>query len=74
MRGTSPATVRQQARSVYQKPGLSGKAALSAYFLKELLPPVDGSVVQIAVEQDAPAFSYTKSFHDKIQTQIASRR
>ena len=39
MRGTSEATVRQQARSVYQKSGLSGKAAFSAYFLEDLLTP-----------------------------------
>ena len=39
LRGTSEATVRQQARSIYQKSGLSGKAAFSAYFLEDLLPP-----------------------------------
>lgn len=39
VRGTSEATVRQQARSVFQKSKLPGKAAFSAYFLEDLLPP-----------------------------------
>lgn len=38
MRGTSEATVRQQARSAYQKSGLKGRASLCAYFLEDLLP------------------------------------
>lgn len=38
MRGTSEATVRQQARSAYQKSGLRGRASLCAYFLEDLLP------------------------------------
>ncbi|MCB0318456.1 MAG: response regulator transcription factor [Bdellovibrionales bacterium] len=39
LRGTAEATVRQQARNIYQKSGLPGKAAFSAYFLEDLLPP-----------------------------------
>jgi DNA-binding CsgD family transcriptional regulator len=39
LRGTSEATVRQQAASVYRKAGLSGRAALSAFFLEDLLAP-----------------------------------
>ena len=39
VRSTSERTVRQQARSVYRKAGLSGRAALSAYFLEDLLAP-----------------------------------
>lgn len=39
LRGTAEATVRQQARNVYQKSGLPGKAAFSAYFLEDLLTP-----------------------------------
>jgi DNA-binding CsgD family transcriptional regulator len=39
IRGTSEATIRQQATAVYHKAELSGRAALSAYFLEELLLP-----------------------------------
>ena len=39
LRGTAEATVRQQARSVYQKSGIQGKAAFCAFFLEDLLPP-----------------------------------
>ncbi|RIK99984.1 MAG: helix-turn-helix transcriptional regulator, partial [Proteobacteria bacterium] len=39
LRGTSEATVRQQARTIYQKSKLPGKAAFSAFFLEDLLPP-----------------------------------
>lgn len=38
LRGTSEATVRQQARSAYEKSGLSGRAAFCAFFLEDLLP------------------------------------
>lgn len=38
LRQTSEATVRQQARSIYDKTGLKGRAAFSAYFLEDLLP------------------------------------
>jgi len=44
MRQSSERTVREQARAVYAKAGLSGRAALSAYFLEDLLaPPAEGS-------------------------------
>jgi DNA-binding NarL/FixJ family response regulator len=36
LRGTSEATVRQQAQSIYQKADLPGKTAFSAYFLEDL--------------------------------------
>lgn len=36
LRGTAAATVRQQAQAVYQKSGLPGKLAFSAYFLEDL--------------------------------------
>lgn len=39
LRSTNDATVRQQAKSIYHKSGLSGKAAFAAYFLEDLLPP-----------------------------------
>jgi len=35
-------TVRSQARTLYSKAGLSGRAALSAFFLEDLLAPADG--------------------------------
>jgi DNA-binding CsgD family transcriptional regulator len=39
LRDTSERTIRQQAQSIYRKSGLSGKNALSAYFLEDLLSP-----------------------------------
>jgi DNA-binding CsgD family transcriptional regulator len=39
IRGVSERTVRQQARSLYKKAGLSGRADLAAYFLEDLLVP-----------------------------------
>jgi DNA-binding CsgD family transcriptional regulator len=39
LRSTSEATVRQQARSIYEKSGLNGRAAFCAFFLEDLLPP-----------------------------------
>ena len=38
VRSTSERTVRQQSQAIYQKAGLSGRTALSAYFLEDLLP------------------------------------
>ena len=40
VRGGSERTVREHARSVYAKAGLSGRAALSAFFLEDLLAPI----------------------------------
>ena len=37
LRGTSEATVRQQAQAIYRKADLPGKTAFSAYFLEDLL-------------------------------------
>lgn len=42
IRATSERTVRAQARSVYSKAGLTGRAALSAFFLEDLLAPIEG--------------------------------
>jgi len=39
LRETSERTIREQARAVYRKSGLSGRSALSAFFLEDLLPP-----------------------------------
>lgn len=39
LRGTTQATARQQARAICEKSGLQGRAAFSAYFMEDLLPP-----------------------------------
>ena len=39
LRGVSERTVREQARSIYRKSGLSGRSELSAFFLEDLLLP-----------------------------------
>jgi DNA-binding CsgD family transcriptional regulator len=39
-RATSERTIRAQARSIYAKAGLGGRAALSAFFLEDLLAPI----------------------------------
>lgn len=41
LRQTSERTVREQARSVYRKSGLRGRAELSAFFLEDLLPVIE---------------------------------
>jgi len=48
LRGTSEATVRQQAQSIYAKSDLPGKTAFSAYFLDDVFAsevPEDGPYV-----------------------------
>lgn len=42
VRATNEATVRQQALSLYRKSGLGGRAALSAFFIEDLLSPPRG--------------------------------
>jgi DNA-binding CsgD family transcriptional regulator len=39
LRGTSEATVRQQAQSIYRKSQMPGKTAFCAYFLEDLFAP-----------------------------------
>jgi DNA-binding CsgD family transcriptional regulator len=51
VRQTSEKTVRQQSLAVYRKAGLSGRAELSAFFLEDLLLPVDAP----ATPSGAPA-------------------
>ena len=41
VRVTSERTIRAPARSIYAKAGLSGRAALSAFFLEDLLAPIE---------------------------------
>ncbi|MFD0738862.1 helix-turn-helix transcriptional regulator [Lysobacter koreensis] len=42
VRSVSERTVREQARAVYAKAGLTGRTALSAFFLEDLLAPIEG--------------------------------
>jgi DNA-binding CsgD family transcriptional regulator len=42
VRAVSERTVREQARSIYAKSGLTGRAGLSAFFLEDLLAPIEG--------------------------------
>jgi DNA-binding CsgD family transcriptional regulator len=41
VRATSERTIRAQAQSLYSKAGLSGRASLSAFFLEDLLAPIE---------------------------------
>lgn len=41
VRSVSDATARQQARAVYKKGGLSGRHDLAAFFLEDLMLPLD---------------------------------
>jgi DNA-binding CsgD family transcriptional regulator len=41
LRATTERTIRAQTRSIYTKAGLTGRAALSAFFLEDLLAPID---------------------------------
>ena len=40
VRATTERTIRAQARAIYSKAGLTGRAALSAFFLEDLLAPI----------------------------------
>lgn len=42
VRATAERTIRAQARAIYSKAGLTGRAALSAFFLEDLLAPIEG--------------------------------
>jgi DNA-binding CsgD family transcriptional regulator len=42
VRATTERTIRAHARAVYTKAGLTGRAALAAFFLEDLLAPIDG--------------------------------
>ena len=44
VRQTSERTVREQARALYRKSGLSGRSELSAFFLEDLLLPSSDDV------------------------------
>jgi DNA-binding CsgD family transcriptional regulator len=51
-RATSEATVRQQAKSIYQKAGVESRTAFCAFFLEDLLPGV-GRHAEAATPADA---------------------
>jgi DNA-binding CsgD family transcriptional regulator len=42
VRAGSERTVREHARAIYAKAGLTGRTALSAFFLEDLLAPIEG--------------------------------
>lgn len=44
VRSTSERTIREQARALYRKAGLGGRASLSAFFLEDLLLPSDAGL------------------------------
>ena len=41
LRATSERTIRAQAAALYAKAGVTGRAALSAFFLEDLLAPIE---------------------------------
>lgn len=51
LRDVSETTVRQQARSVYRKGGLSGRHDLAAFFLEDLLAPRPASAVDASADR-----------------------
>lgn len=44
LRGASERTVREQARALYRKAGITGRSELSAFFLEDLLLPSSGEI------------------------------
>ena len=44
VRATSERTIRAQSAALYSKAGVTGRAALSAFFLEDLLAPIDQGV------------------------------
>lgn len=56
LRGTSEATVRQQAQSIYRKADLPGKTAFSAYFLEDLFAPEMIAQEPTSVSADGSAY------------------
>jgi DNA-binding NarL/FixJ family response regulator len=54
LRGTSEATVRQQAQAIYRKAGLPGKTAFCAYFLEDLFAPAPGAIEESSPTEPEP--------------------
>lgn len=46
VRATSERTIRAQSQALYGKAGVTGRAALSAFFLEDLLAPITASLPQ----------------------------
>jgi DNA-binding CsgD family transcriptional regulator len=46
VRATSERTIRAQAQSLYGKAGVTGRAALSAFFLEDLLAPIEDGALR----------------------------
>ncbi len=65
LRGTTEATVRQQAQSIYARSKLPGKSAFSAYFLEDLFNPdlPANNLTETALDTGAlaPAFGASNS-------------
>jgi DNA-binding CsgD family transcriptional regulator len=53
IRASSERTVREQARAVYAKAGLTGRTALSAFFLEDLSAPMEGLLAEQDLRGDA---------------------
>lgn len=47
VRATTERTIRAQARAIYTKAGLTGRAALSAFFLEDLLAPIGSDTPRV---------------------------
>ena len=53
VRNTAERTARQQAQAVYDKSGLAGRAQLSAFFLKDLLAPIEHAKIKLHQSQNS---------------------
>jgi DNA-binding CsgD family transcriptional regulator len=52
IRASSERTVREQARALYAKAGLTGRSALSAFFLEDLSAPIEGLLADQGLSGD----------------------
>ena len=48
VRATTERTIRAQSRALYSKAGVTGRAALSAFFLEDLLAPIEGVAQELS--------------------------
>jgi len=54
IRSVTEATARQQARSLYKKAGLSGRHDLAAFFLEDLMLPIQSSEGSLKTNRPSP--------------------
>ena len=54
VRSVTAATARQQARSVYKKAGLSGRHDLAAFFLEDLMLPIQTPEGSLKIDGSSP--------------------